>query len=190
MTSLFNFKFVNSSTDNNVNYFQVLKDVDQHYVKLMKQSLEMYCSWFVHWLCYTVTALLSAAYLIQHILMDMHGKKSHCQGEHYLMCRLKLAYNFLFSSSHCILFLYPCFRAASVTVSRYKIIRMISRANWNRVPMEQNQAFLQYMELEDCSFKVSILCAIVSHLGLTWLISHICWNYDSYSKVISIFFFA
>ena len=92
----------------------------------------------------------------------MSGEKSHCQREHYPMCRLKLAYNFLFSISHCISFLYPCFRAASVTASRYKIIHMISRANWNRVPMEQKQAFLHYMELEDCTFKVSILCATVT----------------------------
>ena len=150
-------------TDKNVSYFQVLKDVDQHYVKVMKRSLEMYGSWFaVHWLCYTVTAFLSVAYVIQHIVRDMYSKNSPCQGEHNTMCRLSLAYNILFSISHCILFLYPCFRAASVTASRYKIIRIISRANWNRVPIEQKQAFLQYMELEDCTFKVSILCATVT----------------------------
>lgn len=150
-------------TDKNT-FFEVMKDLDREYAKVMKNSLECYGAWFaIHWLSYTVTAFLAIAYFIQHVKEDLYNNDEfHCHKEANQICKLSLVYDLLFCLSHCILFLYPCFRAASVTAARYKVIRKISRADWKNIPFDQMQAFIQYMERQDCTFKVSILCATVT----------------------------
>ena len=154
---------VTEPTPLGVSYFSILKDVDQWYVKKNKASLRIYSFWFaIHWLMYTITAFMSITNVIQHIVRDMYGDNIECHGEQNAMCRLSLAYDLLFAISHCILFIYPCYRAATVTSSRNILINRISRDNWFLVPLEQKQAFLLYLNSEDCTFKVSILCASVT----------------------------
>lgn len=146
-----------------VTYLNVLSSVDKLYCYILKDSLQPYGSWFaIHWLMYTLTAFLSVSYVIQAVLIELYGDNEICHGEHNLKCRLKLAYIFLFSLNHCLLFLYPCFRAASVTSTRYGLIKRVSEAYWPSVPLEQKQAFIQYLKDENCTFKVSILCAQIN----------------------------
>ena len=138
----------------------VLSSIDRLYSFILKDSLQPYGTWFaIHWLTYTLTAFLSVAYVIQAVLMELYDDKKGCHGEHNVECRLSLAYIMLFSASHCLLFLYPCFRAAAVTSTRNVLIRKVSAAYWPEVPLEQKQAFIQYLKDHNCTFKVSIMCA-------------------------------
>ena len=146
----------------NKEYLIILSKIDKLYQYTLKDSLQPYGKWFaVHWLMYTLTAFLSVAYVIQAVLMELYGHKEKCHGEHNEYCRLSLAYIMLFSLNHCLLFLYPCFRAATVTSTRQVLIRKVSEADWPLVPLEQKQAFIQSLKDGNCTFKVSVMCAQV-----------------------------
>ena len=147
-------------------YIDCLKVIDKWYTDTVKSSLHPYGTWFAfHWLLYTLTAFLSIAYVTEAALMELYGKEKsdlECHGEHNTKCQMTLAYIITFSANHCILFLYPCFRAASVTAARYTLIKKVSSATWPKVPIAQKQLFVQYLKDQDCTFKVSILCAKLS----------------------------
>ena len=147
-------------------YVEGLKVIDKWYTHTVKTSLHPYGTWFaLHWLLYTLTAFLSIACVIEVVVKELYGHDpddEQCHGEHNIKCRLTLAYTILFSFNHCILFLYPCFRAASVTAARYSLIKKVSSAYWPNVPIDQKQMFIQYLKDQDCTFKVSILCAKLS----------------------------
>lgn len=97
-----------------------LKSIDRLYADILKDSLQPYSLWFIfHWHMYTLTAFLSVAYVIDAVKMELYNNENTCHGEPYSQCRLSLVYILLFSLTHYLLFLYPCFRAASVTASRY-----------------------------------------------------------------------
>ena len=98
-------------------YLNILSTIDRLYYCILKDSLQPYGKWFAV-LTYTLTAFLSVAYVIQAVLEELYGDKTKCRGEHNEYCRLSLAYIMLFSLNHCLLFLYPCFRAATVTSTR------------------------------------------------------------------------
>lgn len=153
--------FNDSIIDNK--YFEMLKAVDKWYSNLMENSLHQYSTWFaVHWFMYTLTAFLSLAYAIEYILMELYSNPFSCHSEHTSHCRLILSYILLFSFHHCILFLYPCFRAASITAARFALIKKVSNAVWPLIPLAEKQAFIQYLKDENCTFKVSIICAKLS----------------------------
>ena len=147
-------------------YLERLKEIDKWYTDTVKRTLRPFGTWFaVHWLTYTLSAFLSLSYVIESALIELYGEDESdvkCHGEHNSICRLTLSYIILFSIGHCILFLYPCFRAASVTAARFALIRKVSKAYWPKVSNEEKQSFIQYLKDEDCTFKVSILCANLS----------------------------
>ena len=150
----------------NIPYLERLKEIDKWYTDTVKRSLQPFGTWFaVHWLTYTLSAFLSISYVIESALIELYGEDESdkkCHGEHNFRCRLTLSYIILFSIGHCILFLYPCFRAASVTAARFALIKKVSEAHWPNVSIEEKQSFIQYLKDKDCTFKVSILCANLS----------------------------
>jgi hypothetical protein len=144
-------------------YLHYMKSIDKLYARVLKDSLQPYSKWFaIHWLMYTLTAFLSVSYVIESALTDLYGDNPNCRGEHSAKCRLIIGYKILFSLGHCMLFLYPCFRAASVTATRFRLIKRVSKAHWPNVPLPQKQAFVSYLKDQGCTFKVSILCAHIS----------------------------
>lgn len=159
----FNLKITRRESDNDVpTHFEVLQDVDQVYVKYMKNSLKHFRWWFaIHWFFYTVTAFLAISYFIEIILRDVYRNKYRCH-EDKVLCGLKIAYSLMICLSQCFLFIYPCLRAASITAARRKVIRQISQMHWKHISFDQRHSFLQYMELEDCAFKISIACANIT----------------------------
>ena len=142
-------------------HLTTLKILDRWYVGRMKGSLDPYGTWFaVHWVFYTICAFMSVAYFAETVLEDLYGYTSkECHSTHNLMCKLDLAYIGLFMLEHCILFLYPCFRAASVTAARYSLIKRVSKAEWNHIPTLEKESFCTYLNNYSCSFEISILCA-------------------------------
>ena len=144
----------------------LLKAIANWYTRLVHSTLHPFGTWFaVHWVLYTVTAFMSISYLAEIIILELYGKESadtHCHGEHHLDCRLNLSYSFLFAVEHCILFLYPCFRAASVTTAYLSMIKKVSKAEWGKISLDDKEKFISYLKLQDCTFKISILCAKLS----------------------------
>ena len=63
----------------------------------------------------------------------------------------------LFTISHCFLFLYPCFKAAAVTVSRNKLIKKINETD--RFALERKQLLIQYLKNKNFGFRISFFCA-------------------------------
>lgn len=141
----------------------ILKAIAKWYSRLVKTSLNPFSGWFaVHWILYTVSAFMSLSYLAQTIILELYGKEEAdkaCHAEKYMMCRLKLAYIFLFAINHCILFLYPCFRAASVTMAYSTMIRKVAQAEWTNISLDDKEKFINYLKLQDSTFKIKILCA-------------------------------
>ena len=150
----------------NISCLERMKEIDKWYTDTVKRSLRPFGTWFaLHWLAYTFSAFLSMSYVIESALVELYGNgKSNfiCRGKPGFLCRLTLSYMTLFSLAHCILFLYPCFRAASVTAARHVLIKRVSKARWPNVPFEQKQLFIQFLKDENCTFNVSIFCAELS----------------------------
>ena len=144
-------------------HFTLLKRIDQRYVRLVDATLGPYGRWFaVHWVLYTLTAFMSIAYVADAVVLELYGNDKpdqECHGVHQWKCILSLAYQLVFAVQHLILFLYPCFRAASVTAARDKMIIAVSKKDWVHVPLDEMDSFIQYLKDQKCSFKITILCA-------------------------------
>ena len=144
----------------------LLKAIANWYGRMLHTTLHPFGTWFaVHWVLYTITAFMSISYLAETIILELYGQDSadkKCHGEHNLPCQLKLSYIFFFALDHCILFLYPCFRAASVTTAYASMIKKVSRAEWTTITSDDKEKFINYLKIKDCTFKISILCAKLS----------------------------
>ena len=139
----------------------ILKKLDTWYVEKVKTSIDPYGTWFaVHWILYTLTAFMSISYFAEAIMEELYGySHKQCFSTVNTSCKLDLVYIGLFTVEHCVLFLYPCFRAASVSEVRSTLIEKVSRAEWNHMPLLEKESFCAYLKDQKCEFKISILCA-------------------------------
>ncbi len=148
---------------NERNCLSKLKKTDQKYCMLLRNSLKPYGAWFaVHWLLYTVTSFMGIAYVADQIIMELYGTEpgdKKCHGYHDFDCQLGISYSIFFALEHCILFIYPCFRAASVTRARSNMIKYVSNLDLPNITSQEKEAFLSYLRDQKASFKISILCA-------------------------------
>ena len=145
----------------------LLKAIANWYSRMLHTTLHPFGTWFaVHWVLYTIAAFMSISYLAETIILELYGSEQpdkECHGERTMHCRLRLAYVFFFAVEHCILFLYPCFRAASVTSAYTSMIKKVSKAEWNNnISLDDKEKFISYLKIQDCTFKISILCAKLS----------------------------
>ena len=138
----------------NRNSIEDLEKTDLDYVNLNKYSMKPYTIWFtVHWILYTISAFITMAYLAETIIQRMYGEFCHCRSE----CKFFILYVFLLTIEHLFLFLYPCFRAASILEARRKLIKDVSREE--RLDYRIKYHFLNFMEKQRCGFVLSIFCA-------------------------------
>ena len=113
-----------------------------------------------HWILYTLTAFMSISYFAEAIIEDLYGyTHKKCFSKHNTSCVLDLVYIGLFMLEHCVLFLYPCFWAASVSTIRSRLIEKVSRAQWNNIPLQEKESFCLYLKDQKCEFTISVLCA-------------------------------
>jgi hypothetical protein len=144
----------------------LLKTILKWYDRMLHTTLYPFGTWFaVHWILFTITAFMSIAYVAEMIILELYGQEApdiKCHGEHLPSCRLRLAYVFLFAVEHCILFIYPCFRAASVTTGYTAMIKKVSNAEWQKINLDDKEKFIHHLKIQDCTFKISILCAKLS----------------------------
>lgn len=145
---------------------RLLKAILRWYDRMLHTTLYPFGTWFaVHWILFTITAFMSIAYVAEMIILELYGQEAadvKCHGERLVSCRLRLAYVFLFALEHCILFIYPCFRAASVTTGYMAMIKKVSNAEWQNIDPNDKEKFISYLKIQDCTFKISILCAKLS----------------------------
>ena len=142
------------------NYLEQLKLIDKNYLKMFKATLKPYETWFAwHWILFIIVTFMSIAYLAETIVQEQYGTGSKCADGNHTVCMLDLVYMILFVLQSCVLFLYPCFRAGTITASREKLISRVSRSNWKEVPQSVKDSFVQYLKDQNCGFKISLMCA-------------------------------
>ena len=131
---------------------------DENYIQTMKDSIVPFSSWFsIHWISYCITTFLNIAFVIQNVQHDLYTTESSCYEEKGTKCWLELTYHIIYAIGHSILFIYPCFRAATLSKERTKLICKIVKEK--SMAVSKRQALVQYLQVRDCSFKVNFLCA-------------------------------
>ena len=125
-------------------HLTTLKKLDSWYVKKVKNSINPYGTWFaVHWILYTLTAFMSISYFAEAIIEELYGyTHKKCFSTNNTSCVLDLVYIGLFMLEHCVLFLYPCFRAASVSTNRSRLIQELSGIII--IPLQEKESFCVY----------------------------------------------
>lgn len=148
----------------------LLQAVDRYYVQALKTNMRPLGLWFVvHWLLYTLTAIMSIAYFLETVVQQRHYSaiNPQCLLENIwyhvpLVCHLYKCYLFFYAFQHVILSLYPCFRAAKMTTSRAKLIKKVSEARWTNISELTKGRFVSHLEAEKANFKIYLLCAEIS----------------------------
>ena len=127
---------------------RALERKDTEYVQLCNDSMRPYRFWFsVHWFLYALTAFMSIVYFVETAI------RPNCNED--VDCYLSITYVFIFALEHNILFLYPCFRAASIMEARNTLIHKVSLQEW---PTRVKSSFLQFMKEQKCAFILSLIC--------------------------------
>ena len=128
---------------------------DETFQKLSTESMRPFRFWFtVHWFLYAVTAFTALAYLAETITERLYGALRDCDET----CNLTIVFIFLFTLVHIVLFLYPCFRAASILDARNSLIKRFCNKNFDNFSGEQKLVFVKYMKQRKCGFILSIFC--------------------------------
>ena len=142
------------------NYLKRLKSKDKNYLKMFKATLKPYETWFAwHWILFIFVTFMSIAYLAETIVQERYGTGSKCADGNHTVCMLDLVHIIIFVLQSCVLFLYPCFRAGTITASREILISRVSRSNWEEVPQSVKDSFVQYLKDQNCGFKILLMCA-------------------------------
>ena len=136
---------------------QRLQDQDKTFYELSTKSMRPYRFWFtVHWFFYALTAFLSVAYLVETVIDRLYGfLRDSCD----TICNLSILYLFLLTLEHIVLFLYPCFRAASILDARNSVIKKVCIEDITGISTKLKLVFVQYMKERKCGFVLSIFCA-------------------------------
>ena len=131
---------------------------DLQFTKMAQTTIIHFEYWFtVHWIFYTVTSFLSIALLIDTL---QHYMNSTLQPP-IVFNQVELIVIALFTLQHCFLFLYPCFKAAAVTVGREKLIKKVNAhpVNPQHLSRERKQFYIQHLRNTKFGFRISFFCA-------------------------------
>ena len=131
---------------------------DNRFTQQAQATLNWFEYWFtVHWIFYTVTSFLSIALFWDMLTMHIQSKYLKVPPSAVGFSINELWVVGLFTLSHCFLFLYPCFKAAAVTVSRNKLIKKINETD--HFALERKQLLIQYLKNKNFGFRISFFCA-------------------------------
>ena len=111
--------FIKPTPPNNTIILDWLIKQDDDFTKMAQKTIYWFEFWFtIHWAFYTVTSFLSIALvfdiLVKYIQAELNKPSDSAIG----FTHIELWLVGLFTLQHCFLFLYPCFKAAAVTVGR------------------------------------------------------------------------
>ena len=138
-----------------------LKQRDKHFISVATKTLQCLQFWFcLHWGFYIISSLLSIALVPEAVLLTIKGTIPHTQpGVHF--SSLENIFLALFAISNSFMFLYPCFRAASITKARKKLISDIVCANTSISDHLKNQ-YVKYLKAQKFCFRLNILCTNIT----------------------------
>ena len=131
---------------------------DLHFTKMAQTTIAYFEFWFtVHWIFYTVTSFLSIALLIDMVKLYMNSTLQPPLSPAIGFSKVELWLVGLFTLQHCFLFLYPCFKAAAVTVSREKLIKKVNAhlINPRHLTRERKQLYIQHLKNMKFGFRIS-----------------------------------
>ena len=136
---------------------------DLQFTKMGQETTNHFEFWFtVHWIFYTVTSFLSIALLFDMIQYYIHSTLSSPNNSAAIRFSIpEIIVVALFTLQHCFLFLYPCFKAAAVTVSREKLIKKVNSHPVNPLKFshEKKQLYIQHLKNKKFGFRISFFCA-------------------------------
>ena len=137
-----------------------LLEQDDDFTDMAQATLNFFEYWFtIHWVCYTVTSFLSIALFFDILTKYIQSKFTEPPETAISFSDWELGIVGLFTVQHCFLFLYPCFKAAAVTMSREKLIKKISAFRGNRLKHEKKELYIQYLKRKKFGFRISFFCA-------------------------------
>ena len=143
---------VELTNDDKVDYASLM-EADDNFTQQAQVTL-------VHWVFYTVTSYLSITLflnmLMRYIQADLNTPPDSAIG----FSDKELWVTGIFTLSHCLLFLYPCFKAATVTLSRETMIKKVGK-HLQKVDNSGKieQIFIQYLKNKKYGFRISFFCA-------------------------------
>ena len=149
-------------------YCYLLQSIDWKFIDSVKPILDLFGYWFIfHWILYGLSTVLMSASVVELVVdvFEYHVFPAHkivpFEDEH---AGLKAAYvvYVVYTLEHAYLFIYPCFRAASIAAAREKLIFDVSRRRWDHIPFKSIDSFKEDLSTQNFSFKAPILCTSVS----------------------------
>ena len=158
---------LNSADEREVNkgLYYLLRNIDQKFIEQTKPILKLFGIWFIyHWFFNALTTVLLSAIIIEFEIDVIAYKWKNAEkviptdSEDVFFELVYIVYLILLVSGHTYLFVYPCFRAASITATREKLILDVSRRQWRHIPHSVETSFIQYLKTQNFSFKVPALC--------------------------------
>ena len=154
-------KLEDSLSNNNVNTpdgLKTLMDEDDAFTNMATATLNWFEYWFtVHWVLYTITSFLSIALFLEILMMYLKSGDPKPPTSAVGYSYFELWVIALFTIFHCFMFLYPCFKAAAVTVSREKLIKKINEKR--HLDDDRKQVLIQYLKNKKYGFRISFFCA-------------------------------
>ena len=154
-------KLEDSLNNNNVNTpdgLNALMDEDDAFTNMATATLNWFEYWFtVHWVLYTITSFLSIALFLEILMMYLKSNDPKPPSTAVGYSYVELWVIALFTISHCFMFLYPCFKAAAVTVSRDKLIKKVNEKR--HLDDDRKQVLIQYLKNKKYGFRISFFCA-------------------------------
>ena len=148
--------------DENMGRYYMLQNTDRDFIKEVKPILCLLGIWFIfHWILNALTTVLLSAVILELLINPLQYKSI----DHVVPVEdagrkaLYILFMIFFTLGHTYQFIYPCFRAASITSVREKLIRDVSKKYWRHIPISVKDSFINYLRLQNFSFKVSIFCA-------------------------------
>ena len=148
--------------DENMRCYYLLQNIDQEFIKQVKPILRLFGVWFLfHWILNALTTVLLSAVILELVINPLQYKSIDrvVPVEDAGRKALYILFMIFFTLGHTYQFIYPCFRAASITSVRKKLIHDVSKKYWQHIPISVKDSFINYLRLENFSFKVSIFCA-------------------------------
>ena len=163
--NLFQGEMTNLASDANLKDSKAkkyLKKRDKHFVKKAVATLSWLQLWFLlHWLLHIISAFMIMTVLVDAVTLHVKARVPHLEpgvdfhpGE--------IGFLFMYSLLQCFFLFYPCLRAASVTRTRQRVIRIISekaKDEYSNIPAEVLNEFIESMKRRKFSFRLRILCA-------------------------------
>ena len=158
-------EMTNLASDANIkdsNAKRYLKKRDKHFVKKAVATLSWLQLWFLlHWLLHIISTFMVMTVLVDAVTLHVKARVPHLEsgvdfhpGEIWFL--------FVYSLLQCFFLFYPCLRAASVTRTRQRVIRIISekaKDEYSNIPDEVLDEFIKSMKRRKLCFRLRILCA-------------------------------